>query len=111
MKKTIILPIAAAMIASLSVISCGLLPDVEFNTGYKEMPFTVEAPQAVGVHNLVDKVMASDIEDEIDEHGGRRTELKEVRIDDVVLEVTTPGLSLAVYDWVKVYVSASYNFV
>jgi len=107
MKRKLIYPLIVFAALVVSIASCELfdnLLDFSFTTGYEEIPFTVN-PSDAGEYTFVEKLLQSDIEAEIEENGGDISNLKNVTIEEAILEIVTPGQDLDPFEWVEVYVS------
>jgi hypothetical protein len=106
MKKTLHLTAWVLMVVFV-LSSCDLvkdLLDINFTTGYKDVPFTVDTEEA-GEHKLVEKYIQSDLKKEIEDNGGDISNLQNVEVDKAQLEVQSPGRNLDPFSWVKVYLS------
>jgi hypothetical protein len=91
----------------LGLSSCELvkdLLDINFKTGYKEVPFTVN-PDKAGDYKFVEKYIQSDLQKEIEDNGGNISNLKDVKVNKAELEVVSAGRNLDEFEWVEVYVS------
>jgi hypothetical protein len=107
MKRSLLFPFISFAFLAVSMTACewfNSLLDFSFTTGYEEIPFTVD-PSAAGEYTFVEKVMQSDLEAEIQDHGGDISNLQNVTIKEAVLGVLTPGQNLDAFEWIEVYVS------
>jgi len=98
--------IMAAMLAG-TMVSCEQvedLIDISFTTGYDEVSFTVN-PTNAGEYLFTEEYIQSDLEQEIEDNGGNIDNLKEVTINEAILEVVSAGKNLDPFDWVEVYIS------
>ncbi len=97
------------LFAGLLVIvsSCELiedLVDIEFTTGYEEMHITIN-PSSAGDYVFKEEYIKSELEQEIKDHGGSLKNLKEVKVNDITLEVISGEPDFSAFDHVEVYVS------
>jgi hypothetical protein len=107
MKRISIKGLLMAFMLAGTMVSCGLvedLLDVSFTTGYDEVSFTVN-PSDAGEYLFTEEYLQSDLEQEIADEGGDINNLKEVTINEAILEVVTAGKNLDPFDWVEVYIS------
>jgi len=81
------------------------LVNITFETDYVDIDFTVN-PNTAGEHELAEKVLQSDIEQQIEEHGGNAVNLDEIRVYDATLSIETEGVTFDAFNWVEVYISA-----
>lgn len=107
MKKTMYQLIALSLVIVLGLSSCELLEDlldINFKTGYKDVPFTVD-PELAGLYNFVEKYIQSDLKKEIEENGGDISNLQNVEVNKAQIEVVSAGRNLDPFSWVEVYLS------
>lgn len=83
--------------------SCELL-DITFTTGDDEITFTVN-PSEAGEYVLTEELLQSELKQEIEDHGGNMDNLKQVTVNEAVLNVLTAGKNLNPFEWVEVYIS------
>ncbi len=107
MKKPIIFLSSIALIIVFGVSSCDLIDDllnIEFTTGWKHVPFTVNARDA-GDYTLDEERIKSDLEEEIIDNGGDLSNLENVIVDSAYVRVVSPGRTLDAFESVEVYLS------
>jgi len=83
----------------------GDLLQISFSTDYQEVSFTVN-PSEAGEYTLVEKVIQSDINEEIEANGGNVANLESVILEEVILEVITDGKNLDPLSSLQVFISA-----
>lgn len=108
MKKTIIYVAMLALLIAIGLSSCDLvkdLLDINFETGWKAIPFTVN-PKAAGVHTFHKTYNQSDLTQDIEDNGGDISNLNNVEVSEAEVEVLSPGRTLDPFAWIEVYLRA-----
>ena len=107
MKKGIFYFTALSLLMAFGISSCDLvkdLLDINFKTGYKEVPFTV-TPRSAGEYILVEHHLQSDLKQDIEDNGGDISNLNNVEVSKGQVEVVSAGMTLDPFEWVEVYLS------
>ena len=107
MKKSIIYLTSIALVVAFGVSSCDLLEDlldIEFTTGWKDVPFTVTARSA-GDYTVHEERTQSNLEEEIIDNGGTLENLTDVIVDSALVRVVSLGRTLDAFEWIEVYLS------
>jgi hypothetical protein len=106
-KSTIYLTTLVLMIAFV-LSSCDLvkdLLDINFDTSYKDIPFTVN-PKNSGIYMFHKTYIQSDLKKDIEDNGGDISNLQNVEVSKGQIEVVSAGKTLDPFSWVKVYLRA-----
>ena len=109
MKKSIIYLASIVLVVAFGVSSCDLigdLLDINFTTGWKDVPFTVTERPA-GDYILHEERTNSNLEQEITDNGGDLSNLENVVVDSAYVRVVSPGRTFDAFEWVEVYLSTT----
>lgn len=82
------------------------LVDIEFTTGYEELYITIN-PSEAGDYVFHETYIKSELEAKIKDHGGSIENLKEVKVNDITLEILSGEPDFSAFDHVEVHVSTA----
>ena len=106
MKRKLLVPVTVLLLLGITY-SCEWFDDaidITFQTDWVDVDFTVD-PHDAGQYTLVEKVLQSDIEQEIKDNGGDIESLDEITPYEAILNINTPGATFDTFNWIEVYVS------
>lgn len=99
MKK--LLPLIAVFAFAVFQTACKkALPDIDFTREYGNIEFTILPKDSVGEFSLIDKVITTDIKQELTDNGFTENNLKEVKIESAVISIIDDNQSLN-FDFVR----------
>lgn len=108
MKKSTIYLTLFVLMVTILVSSCDLvkdLLDINFETGWKHIPFTVN-PEKAGEFTFHETYIQSDLVEEIEDNGGNIDNLKNVEVSEGRVAVLSPGRTFDPFKWIEVYLRA-----
>lgn len=109
MKKSIYYLISVAIFAVVAISSCDLIDElleIDFNTDFKEIHFTIE-PSDADVYTFFESNIMSDLAEEISDNGGSIDNLRKVTLDSSYIEVEPfDNGNLDALAWGEVYIKA-----
>lgn len=108
MKKTTLYVTMLVLMTAIGLSSCDLvkdLLDINFETGWKAIPFTVN-PKAAGIHSFHKTYIQSDLKKDIEDNGGDISNLEDVEVSEGEIEVLSLGRTLDPFAWIEVYLRA-----
>jgi hypothetical protein len=108
MKKSIFYLTTLVLMAAAVLSSCDLvedLLDINFETGWKHIPFTVD-PENAGEITYHKTYIQSDLVEEIEDNGGNIDNLENVEVSEGRVAVLSSGRSFDPFAWIEVYLRA-----
>jgi hypothetical protein len=108
MKKSTFILTSLVLIVAFVLSSCDLvedLLDINFETGWKHIPFTAD-PEEAGELTFHKTYIQSDLVDEIEDNGGNIDNLENVEVSEGRVAVISAGRTLDPFDWIEVYLRA-----
>lgn len=106
MKQRLLFITATVVVFGALLSSCELvknLIDIEFDTGYSEISLTIN-PRDAGPIVFKEDYLKSELEQEIKDNGGDMSNLRNVKVNDVTLELVSGEPDLNALDYVDVYI-------
>jgi len=106
MNKKFFLLVGTVLLAASLFTSCELikdLVDIEFETGYTEITITIN-PREAGPIVFTEEYLQSELEKEIKDNGGDISNLKDVTVNEITLELVSGEPDLNALDYVNLYI-------
>jgi hypothetical protein len=108
MKKSIFYLTTVVLMIVIGLSSCDLvkdLLDINFETGWKHIPFTVN-PEKAGEITFHKTYIQSDLVEEIEDNGGSIDNLNNVEVSEGRVAVLSSGRTFDPFAWIEVYLRA-----